>query len=150
MSRPSADPVGHASASLAPELAASENLAVRPGVPEPPESLKEVGLEVWYAVWAAGGDAYHAPTDRFVIERYAALQQRRAEFARNLDRDGFTVLGSQGQEVAHPEARLLSDVESKLVALEDRLGLNPESRLRLGISSVEHKSKLDEFLSSKL
>jgi hypothetical protein len=42
-------------------------------------------------------------------------------------------------------ARLLSSTEKQLVALEDRLGLNPESRLRLGISQVRVRSELDRF-----
>ena len=58
-------------------------------------------------------------------------------------------MGSQGQDVVHPTARLIGDVEGQLLALEDRLGLNPEARLWLGISAVEHKTKLDAFLEGK-
>ncbi len=54
--------------------------------------------------------------------------------------------GSTGQVVVHPAARMVSDLEGRLATLEDRLGLNPEARLRLGITAVEHRSKLDAFL----
>ena len=42
---------------------------------------------------------------------------------------------------------MVNDLEGKLTTLEDRLGLNPEARLRLGITAVEHKTRLDAFLS---
>jgi len=42
--------------------------------------------------------------------------------------------------------RLIAEVDSKLQSLEDRLGLNPEARIRLGIATVEQKSRLQEFL----
>ena len=35
---------------------------------------------------------------------------------------------------------------AKSLGLEDRLGLNPEARIRLGIATVEQKSRLQEFL----
>lgn len=53
------------------------------------------------------------------------------------------------QRPVHPAARLVGDAEIKLIAVEDRLGLNPQTRLRLGISAVEHKTKLDAFLEGK-
>ena len=46
-----------------------------------------------------------------------------------------------------PAARMVSDIEGRLATLEDRLGRNPEARLRLGITAVEHQSRLDAFLS---
>ncbi len=63
-----------------------------------------------------------------------------------LNDEGMTTVGSRGQMVLNPKQRVLQDIEQKLVALEDRLGLSPESRLRLGISAVEHKSKLEAFI----
>ena len=45
--------------------------------------------------------------------------------------------------------KLLDQIEGRLGPLEDRLGLSPEARLRLGISSVEHKSKLEAFLAKQ-
>ena len=97
-------------------------------------------------MWAAGGESYRPESDTYVVERYASLQERRLHLLRTLTAEGFTTVGSQGQLVAHPAARLLSDVESKLTPLEDRLGLSPESRLRLGLSTIEHESRLDAFL----
>jgi hypothetical protein len=43
---------------------------------------------------------------------------------------------------------MLDATDGKLQQMEDRLGLNPEARIRLGIASVEGESKLSAFLNS--
>lgn len=116
--------------------------------PEPPAHLGEVGLTVWEVVWDYGAKVYQ-PADRLIIVRYCELQERRAEMMAALERDGYFSVGSQGQLVQHPAARILSDIEAKLVPLEDRLGLSPESRARLGIATVEAENKLQQFLKRK-
>lgn len=120
--------------------------AAQPVLYDPPSTLGDVGRRVWAEVWAAGSGAYVYATDRYVVERYAQLQERREDLLGVLAREGYTVEGSQGQVVAHPAARLLADVETKLTPLEDRLGLNPEARLRLGLAAHEMRSALDRFL----
>ena len=120
--------------------------AAQPTLYDPPSTLGDVGRRVWAEVWLAGSGAYIYATDRYAVERYASLQERREDLLALLDREGYTVSGSQGQVVAHPAARLLADVETKLLPLEDRLGLNPEARLRLGLAAHEMKSALDRFL----
>lgn len=146
MSKPKAQPLGNPSKSLQPLPEEPENLAERPQIPPVPAHLSKKGAEIWHAVWAAGGDAYSPLTDAYVIERYAALHERRASLIQMLEDDGMMEVGSQGQTVLHPAARYLGDVEKQMNTLEDKLGLNPESRIRLGISAIEKESKLDQFL----
>ena len=146
--RPKADPVGNPRSSEAPPPVPVQNL-LEAAVPDPPDNLEERGLEVWENLWAAGAGAYHGPTDRYVIERYCQLHDRRQALMEVLERDGFMILGSQGQDVLHPASRALDTVEKELRALEDRLGLNPESRARLSLAVIEHKSKLDAFLEEE-
>jgi len=121
-------------------------------VPPAPDSFAQfegaqfaMANELWLDIWTAGGDFYQPATDRFVIERYVALQVRRQKLIHQLEREGYTGVGSQGQMVAHPAARLVLDIEAKLPVLEDRLGLNPDARLRLGLAVAETKSRLDKF-----
>lgn len=115
-------------------------------VPAAPDNLGDFGVVVWTDIWTLGKDVYNVQSDRFIIERYASLQERRNSLLADIDREGYLVVGSQGQDVLNPLVRVAQDIETKLVALEDRLGLSPEARLRLGITAAEHKSKLDEFL----
>jgi len=115
-------------------------------MPDPPPSLGNVGAGYWIEVWTAGAGVYQ-PTDTYVIERYCSLQERRRNLMDLVEAQGWLTTGSTGQVVVHPAARMVADIEGRLSSLEDRLGLNPEARLRLGITAVEHQSRLDAFLS---
>jgi len=115
-------------------------------MPDPPPSLGEVGAGYWIEVWTAGSGVYQV-TDSYVIERYCSLQERRRNLTDLVEAQGWLTTGSTGQVVVHPAARMVADIEGRLSSLEDRLGLNPEARLRLGITAVEHQSRLDAFLS---
>lgn len=46
---------------------------------------------------------------------------------------GHLGIGSQDQVVVHPSARWAAQAEDKIIQLEDRFGLSPTSRLKLGI-----------------
>lgn len=129
-----------------PDAPVPENVAEVPPAPAPPAHLGPVGRTYWEILWEAGAEAYNRVTDAPALDRYCSLQERRIKFLRLLETEGYTTTGSQGQVVAHPASRLLADVESKLTPLEDRLGLNPDSRMRLGIAAIEKKTKLDRFL----
>lgn len=146
--RPKVNPSGNPREASVPPVVA-ENISVRPSVPEAPDHLAELGAALWVDLWEAGGDAYHPPTDRFIIERYCTLHDRRETLMGYVERDGFVVPGSTGQDTLHPAAKELAATEKELRALEDRLGLNPEARARLNIATIEHKSKLDAFLEGE-
>jgi len=115
-------------------------------LPDPPSVLGPVGSILWTEVWRAGHGVYQ-PSDSYVIERYCSLHERRRHLLDLVEAEGWLTTGSTGQTVVHPAARMVGDLEARLSSLEDRLGLNPEARLRLGITAVEHQSRLDAFLS---
>ena len=117
-------------------------------IPDPPKSFKALAVKLWNEIWEAGRTAYQH-TDSHVIERYVSLLVRRRELLEMIEAEGWLSTGSTGQTTIHPAAKLLEQTEGKLVPLEDRLALNPESRLRLGISQVESQSKLASFLQQK-
>lgn len=142
MTRPSANPTGHKTAPTPIEV----NHLAEFDPPSPPTTLSSRATQVWKEVWDAGREAYNIRTDGHIIARYAEMTSRREILLKTLDTEGWTTVGSSGQIVAHPAARLIAEVDSKLQSLEDRLGLNPEARIRLGIATVEQKSRLQEFL----
>lgn len=137
---------GNPRESTSPAAPEPENVLPVPPAPEPPQHLGPIARRYWERLWDAGAEVYNRETDAPAIDRYCSLQERRIKFLRILEAEGYTTVGSQGQTVAHPAAKLLTDVEAKLTPLEDRLGLNPDARLRLGISAIETKSKLDAFM----
>ncbi|MGW0522858.1 phage terminase small subunit P27 family [Crossiella sp. NPDC003009] len=114
--------------------------------PTPPDTLGEIGRRVWNEVWSAGAGAYVAATDHFAIARYAELHERRLVLLEIAAEDGYVSVGSTGQPAVHPALRAVDSIETKLAQLEDRLGLNPDSRIRLGLSAAELRSELDVFL----
>jgi P27 family predicted phage terminase small subunit len=114
-------------------------------VPAPPAKFGEFAAGLWRELWELGAGVY-GKAHRLTVERYCEFQDRRRFFLSVIEAEGWTTIGSQGQIVLHPIARQLDTLEAKLVPLEDRLGLSPEASLRLGIASVEAKSKLDAFL----
>jgi len=115
--------------------------------PRVPASLGSTGRDVWRDVWKAGEGAYHPQTDRYVIERYCELHDRRAVLLAEIERDGLTTLGSTGQTVMHPALRHVETTEREMRAIESVLGLSLESRLRLGIAaSAIKKTTLDDLL----
>ncbi|MBM7770638.1 P27 family predicted phage terminase small subunit [Actinokineospora baliensis] len=85
-----------------------------------------------------------------MITRYCDLHERRAALVAEIDRDGLSVEGSQGQPVAHWALRYVESTERELRAIEATLGLNLEARLRLGLAaSAVRKQSLSEFLDDE-
>lgn len=56
---------------------------------------------------------------------------------------GVITTGSTGQPVLHPLTKLLGSLEAQMRPLEDRFGLNPLYRLRLGITVLEAEESLE-------
>ena len=117
--------------------------------PDPPDSLGALGQELWPTVWELGGGVYQR-SDYWVIERWCSLQERRRELLAVIAAEGMMCTGSTGQPVVHPALRMVDVIEGRLPNLEAVLGLSPEARMRLGISAVEHASRLDAFLSEEV
>jgi len=150
VSRPVAVPKGNATKSTKPAVVASNILPA--DVPAAPSTFEDLdgpyrsqAVGLWSDIWTAGRGFYMVETDSYTIERYVTMQVRRSKLMATLEVDGWTSEGSQGQQILHPLARMLLDIETKLMPLEDRLGLSPEARLRLGLAVAETQSKLDAF-----
>jgi phage terminase small subunit len=59
----------------------------------------------------------------------------------------MTVVGSTGQTVLHPLARLRASLETELSAIEQRLGLDPKSRALLGIAVNQYKKSASDLVA---
>lgn len=131
---------------------------VRPGartvqtwiLPLPPDSVSDRagGDDVWEFVWRAGGHAYVPEIDRHAIEMYVQMYLDLQDIRVELQKSGAMVAGSNGQPVRNPLFSEVRHMNKELRAMSDKLGLNPEARLRLGIGVRELRTGLDEFLES--
>lgn len=131
-------------------------------MPVPPDyiAVRPGGVEVWEDVWRAGGHGYVPEFDRHVVEIYVDkwldrrdLAERRAEMLERIAEVGDFIEGSKGQPVRNPmfaEVRGIAGdmrtLERDLVRLSDKLGRNPEARIRLGLGIKQLRTSLDEFL----
>lgn len=152
--RPKANPVGNPreAAKPASEVETVDEMelpvARQVEVPAAPEhlDLDEVGQDMWNKIWTDGAGAYRS-TDVQTIGMYCVAYQRWVVLLKLVAKEGLTTAGSKGQTVVHPAAKQLDAIESKLLSLSNVLGLNPESRIRLGIASTDLSSRIESALS---
>ncbi len=114
-------------------------------IPKPPKKLLKVTRDWWNEFWTSDlANFILDNTDIDALSRLARTKDDRERAWRRVRKEGFTAVGSQGQEILHPLVRQISAWDKEILALEDRLGLNPKSRLQLGISlNTAKKSTLD-------
>ncbi|RMH18228.1 MAG: phage terminase small subunit P27 family [Gammaproteobacteria bacterium] len=110
-----------------------------------PEHLNERARRIFTDLVRLGAGVY-GPSDVPVLERYAAMQDRRISLMEVIEDQGLMSVGSTGQPTLHPAAKALQDIESRLLPLEDRLFLNPEARIRMNVFATESRTKLKRFL----
>lgn len=141
--KPKANPTGHAKSALPVPVTAPQ--AGEVVVPEPPIELCEGALAYWAELWSDGGVAYRR-TDRWTIARYAAMRAQHDQINASIGSE-WTTLTSKGDLKAHPLLTALHRLDGQLRTLEDRLGLSPESRIRLGLAQAE-TAQLTTYLES--
>ena len=96
--------------------------------------MLKVTLEAWDAYWAAPvAKAVDPVSDLPAIRRLFTLYDERERCYRSV-RVARMVQGSKGQPVVNPLYRQMSTLDAEIRALEDRYGLNPAARARLGIA----------------
>lgn len=103
---------------------------------EPPRGLDDRAR----ALWRASRDECIAqgtwrPTDVALLERYVRADARARKMRANVERDGSTVEGSQGQPVQNPDLKTLREAELDAHRYATDLILTPESRRRHGIEA---------------
>jgi P27 family predicted phage terminase small subunit len=87
----------------------------------------------WVRLWSSPLAQVYDVTDLPALERLFDLLDRRERYVRAV-RHKPMVEGSQGQPVAHPLARQVPVLDAEIRQMEDRFGLTPAARLKLGIT----------------
>lgn len=123
-------------------------------IPVPPPELKPIVIELWNRLWSSPvGRVWDPDMDASMVERYA----RNLHHWHNAQ-DDLAILedvishGSQGQPVLHPLTQYIVQLEQRLGQMEDKLGLSPMSRARLGLTIAEGEltaAQLNEMVRSK-
>lgn len=101
----------------------------------------------WEAFW--GGKLAPLLTDDDVpaLRRLYDLRDERDRI-RRVARGQYLVAGSKGQHALNPLLRQAQALDAEIRMLEDRFGLNPMARLRLGISLGQATRTLEDLWES--
>jgi P27 family predicted phage terminase small subunit len=118
---------------------------VKRRAPAAPENILKATRDLWNEFWGSRLSAIVNPgTDLPALRRLFTLYDERERTYRAVKRERL-VKGSQGQPVLNPLYRNLGTLDSEIRQLEDRFGLSPISRLRLGITFGEAQRSLEEM-----
>lgn len=92
--------------------------------------------ESWSEMWASGLAAHFKATDVPALERLFTLRSRLGAALEEADKQPV-VPGSTGQPTLSPWFAEAHRLEAEVERLEDRFGLTPQARLRLGVTLEE-------------
>jgi P27 family predicted phage terminase small subunit len=112
--------------------------------PAPPAGLLAPARAAWACFWASPLAALVTPADVPTLERLFGLYDERDRAWRAYRRRRL-VEGSQGQPVASPLFGVVAGLDRQILALEDRFGMSPAARLRLGIRFGQAARTLDDL-----
>lgn len=116
-------------------------------VPEPPDGLLPETVDDWGSYWSSDvAQAIEPDSDMPAVRRLFQLYDDH-ERARRAYVSQPIVEGSQGQPVLNPMGRVRESLQKEIRMLEDRLGMNPQARLKLGIQLTEATKSLNQIMS---
>jgi len=99
----------------------------------------------WEDFWNSDlATAIDEKSDQSAIYRLATLIDERERIYKQAKKDRL-VVGSQGQVVLNPLYSAMLKVDAEIRQLEDRLGMNPKSRVSLGIQIGQMKKTLADL-----
>jgi P27 family predicted phage terminase small subunit len=112
--------------------------------PSAPSGLLKATREDWAAFWSSPLGALVVPADVPALRRLFTLYDERARAYRGLRQVGRLLETEKGTAL-NPLAGYLKSCDAEVRLLEDRFGLSPISRLRLGVALGEAAKSLDEL-----
>lgn len=116
-----------------------------PPVPNAPPGILASLRRAWSDFWASSLAQVVVPaSDMQALTRLWRLYDER-ERAYRAGRAERLVEGSQGQPRLNPLLRYVADLDAEIRQLEDRFGLTPLARLRLGVVLGEAHRSLDDL-----
>lgn len=127
-----------------PDIGNAEKAAGPAPTPPHPESRKLLvqTVRAWNEFWASDLSGLVLTADRPALARLFRMYDLRERMERQLLKQPF-VLGSTGQLVSHPAAKEIASLDGRIVALEDRFGITPLARLKLGVTFGQAAKSLE-------
>lgn len=111
--------------------------------PATPSGLLAPVRAAWDAFWGSEQSSLVMPADHPALLRLFSLLDERERCSRAA-RKSPLVEGSQGQPTLNPLLKHVGSLDTEIRQLEDRFGLTPLARLRLGVTFGDaHRSLAD-------
>jgi P27 family predicted phage terminase small subunit len=126
-----------------PDIQSSNLPAVRSEMPPYPKSILKVTKGLWRTYWQSEVSVVAGAVDMPVVERLHRRYDERERAYREVRKSGRLAIGSQGQKILHPLLKYIDQCEQEIRQLEDRLGLSPHARLRMGAVMAGAKRTLE-------
>ena len=101
-------------------------------------------VRAWEEFWSGQLAQLVNRADLPALGRLFQLYDLRERMQRALLDEPF-VTGSTGQIVAHPAAKEMASLDGRILALEDRFGITPMGRLKLGVTFGAAVKSLDDL-----
>ena len=99
----------------------------------------------WEDFWNSDlASAIDTKSDQSAVYRLATLIDERERIYKQAKKDRL-VVGSQGQVVLNPLYSAMLKLDAEIRQLEDRIGMNPKSRVSLGIQIGQAKRTLADL-----
>ncbi len=112
-------------------------------VPAADQSWREGTVERWVTFWGSALASQVEPSDEGAFRRLFWIYDELDRLREAIDVTGRVVEGSQGQPRPNPLFKQVESFQAEARQLEDRFGLSPLSRLRLGITFADAQASLD-------
>jgi hypothetical protein len=126
------------------------------GIPEPPTGLGGDGREIWVLAWGAN---WSKAPDAAQIAHLCRLEDEAERLIRVIEAQGMTLMRPivaprgdvVGEEVVmHPGIAELRKLDSQLMGIRATLGLDPQSRARMGVEMYDRRpDALDEIAEQR-
>lgn len=116
-------------------------------------SWRESTVERWVAFWSSPLSGQVEQSDHGALRRLFWLYDELDRLRDAVEETGRVVPGSQGQPRPNPLYKQMEAFQAEARQLEDRFGLSPLARLRLGITFADAQTSLaglNERLAAKL
>jgi len=112
-------------------------------VPQADVAWRESTVERWTFFWGSPLASQVEPSDEGAFRRLFKLYDELDRLWDAVEETGRVVVGSQGQPRPNPLFKQIETFQAEARQMEDRFGLSPLSRLRLGITFADAQASLD-------
>ena len=112
-------------------------------IPDPPADLAPRVFDAWLTFWRSPLRRQVIDSDMVALHRLFDLYDRRERFVEAGMQEPVTS-GSQGQQTLNPLLKEAAVLEHAILALEDRFGMSPFSRLKLQVKIGDASKSITE------